>query len=166
MSIWQIQARKYDNSLHYTMPAHLLHDDGEQLLFRVQPGEMIHHFTRGWIKPVELPSEMFFWRGRWYNIYVNYTIEDAALRDIYCNVGLPPVIDGQTISYVDLDLDVQFWPDGRCEVLDEDEFIEHTVLYDYPQQVQSQAWKAVDDLLGLWRTHTPPMDRLFNEKRL
>jgi hypothetical protein len=144
------------------MPAYLLHDDGELMWFETRVGDELHHITRGWIKPMERPADMIFWRERWYNVYLNYEADHATLRNVYCNVGLPPIITAQTISYVDLDLDVRFFPDGTYEVLDEDEFIEHTARYNYPEHIQQESWKAVEDLLTLWRNRIPPLDRLFN----
>lgn len=119
--VWQIEALKFDRRLHYTLPAHLLDDDGTHLWFRAQSGGLIDHITRGKQFTIRHPSDMIFWRERWYNVYVNYT-DDGELSHFYCNVGLPPELSGRTLRFVDLDLDVQIWPDGRYSVLDEEEF--------------------------------------------
>jgi protein associated with RNAse G/E len=156
--LWQIEARKYDGSLHYTLPAHLIEDDGERLWVRSQPGGPLHHVTRGWTRPITRPSDMFFWRGRWYNVYLNYD-DDGLFNHFYCNAGMPPVLSDHAISFVDLDLDVQIWPDGRYAVLDEDEFLAHAAQFAYPAEVQRGARQAVEALLALWRAKTPPFDR-------
>jgi protein associated with RNAse G/E len=159
--LWHVEARKYDGARHLTFPAFLLSDNGERLWFRSQVGGQIEHLTRGEVWPITRPSDMIFWRGRWYNVYLNYEA-DGRLQEFYCNVGLPPVIStaDHTLSFVDLDLDVQIWPDGRIELLDEDEFIAHAAHYAYPEDVQRSARQAVDDLLALWRVRAVPFDRV------
>jgi protein associated with RNAse G/E len=89
-----------------------------------------------------------FWRGRWYNVFTNYH-EDGTLRHFYCNVAMPPLIEDSTIIFVDLDLDVQVWPDGTSRILDMDEFEQHRVQYGYPDWVQANALQAVNDILAL-----------------
>jgi len=63
-----------------------------------------------------------YYTGHWYNIYEIYRREDDHLRGWYCNIGKPAEINGDTLSYVDLALDLLVFPDGRQLVLDEDEF--------------------------------------------
>ncbi|MBI5959388.1 MAG: DUF402 domain-containing protein [Chloroflexi bacterium] len=156
--LWTIEARKYDQRLHYRLSATLVDDDGQRMVFHTQPGNMLHHVTRGWTRPMQHPSDMFFWPGRWYNVYMNWK-QPGELDHFYCNVGLPPVISDQTITFVDLDLDVQIWPDGRFQILDADEFAAHSALFGYPDDVREQARLAVLDILILWRSGAPPFNR-------
>ncbi len=58
----------------------------------------------------------------WYNIFEIHDREDDRLKGWYCNVATPALVDGDTISYVDLALDLLIFPDGRQIILDEDEF--------------------------------------------
>ncbi len=156
--LWTIEARKYDQSLHYVLKADLVEDNGERLWFRAQPGTLLHHVTRGWQRPLGYASEMIFWRGLWYNVYFNYA--RAGMPDhFYCNVGLPPAISDTTLTFVDLDLDVRIFLDGRFEILDADEFAEHSARYGYPKDVRDNASLAVLDILNLWRKRQPPFDK-------
>ncbi|MBN1537677.1 MAG: DUF402 domain-containing protein [Anaerolineales bacterium] len=63
-----------------------------------------------------------YFTDRWYNIFEIHDHHDDRLRGWYLNIACPAVIDGDTLSYNDLALDVLFFPDGRQLVLDEDEF--------------------------------------------
>jgi len=154
---WLLEARKYDQSPHYRLPAHLVSDDGSLLRLRTYPGVPLEHFTHGWVRPMTYPSEMWFWRERWYNVYVNYD-SAGVLNHFYCNAGLPPVIAGATLSFVDLDLDVHIRPGSGFEVLDTDEFAEHSARYGYPPDVRRNASLAVLDILLHWRSRQPPFD--------
>jgi uncharacterized protein len=65
--------------------------------------------------------ETFFLK-RWYNIFEMHDREDDTIKGWYCNICYPAKMEGQTLSYVDLALDVLIYPDGRQLILDEDEF--------------------------------------------
>ena len=43
----------------------------------------------------------------------------------YCNLASPSLYDGEAIKNIDYDLDVKLFPDGRIEILDEDEYEQH-----------------------------------------
>jgi len=79
---------------------------------------------------------------RWYNIFEIHARADDSLRGWYCNIGCPAKIDGNTISYIDLSLDLLVFPDGRQIVLDEDEF----EALDIDSSTRQKAWQALDEL--------------------
>ncbi len=153
--LWRIDAYKYDGRLHITLPAHFMDDDSSRLWLRTPVGGEMRHLTRGKSWSITRPSDMIFWRERWYNVYVNYD-ETGQFSNFYCNVGLPPEIKDGSVSFVDLDLDVQIWADGRMAVLDEDEFDAHKVEFSYPDDVQHAAQAAVEDVLALWCAGAEP----------
>ena len=63
-----------------------------------------------------------YYTGRWYNIFEIHGRGDDRLRGWYCNIAKPAMIWWDTLSYVDLALDLLVFPDGRQVVLDEEEF--------------------------------------------
>lgn len=65
-----------------------------------------------------------FYIDKWYNIFEIYDRDDGKLKGWYCNITKPAVIEDDTISYVDLALDLWVSPDGTRKVLDEDELEE------------------------------------------
>lgn len=60
-------------------------------------------------------------------------------REIYVDIATPAKWNGSTVTMVDLDLDVVRYRDGRTEVYDEDEFLEHQVRYGYPPDLVAKA---------------------------
>ena len=88
-----------------------------------------------------------YYSDRWYNIYEIHAREDEALRGWYCNVTRPATITPETISYVDLALDLLVYPDGKQLVLDEDEFAELQIS----EGEREQALRALDELKGIFR---------------
>jgi len=83
-----------------------------------------------------------YFTDRWYNIFEIHAVEDDRLRGWYCNIATPFRLDGHTLSYVDLALDLLVYPDRRQRILDEDEFT-HLEISDQQRQ---QALTALQDL--------------------
>ncbi|OGO37903.1 MAG: hypothetical protein A2Z03_08090, partial [Chloroflexi bacterium RBG_16_56_8] len=63
-----------------------------------------------------------FYTDRWYNIFEIYDRDDGLLKGWYCNIGQPAIIENDSVSYVDLALDLWVSADGKQTVLDQDEF--------------------------------------------
>ena len=105
----------------------------------------------------------FFYTDRGYNVIAGYA-PDGALRACYCNICTPATFvlspDGPEIHFIDLDLDVLVWPDGRCVVTDEDDFAENSERYGYPATIREAARAAVEALIAAVRDLQPPFDRL------
>lgn len=104
------------------------------------------------------PGDRFvevYYSDRWYNIFAVHAREDGRLKGWYCNVGRPADIGAEAVSYVDLALDLLVYPDGRQEVLDEDEFSGLRLS----QEERSRALAALRELQELF---APPisMERL------
>jgi protein associated with RNAse G/E len=60
-------------------------------------------------------------------------------HDLYVDIITPAQWQGNTVTMVDIDLDIVRWSDGRVEVVDEDEFAEHLIRYQYPQRLVATA---------------------------
>jgi uncharacterized protein len=63
-----------------------------------------------------------FYSDRWYNVFEIYDRNDKQFKGWYCNIGFPAVIEKETVSYIDLALDLWVSAEGTQTVLDEDEF--------------------------------------------
>lgn len=65
-----------------------------------------------------------FYTDRWYNIFAVYDRDDGKLKGWYCNITKPAVVEDDSVSYVDLALDLWVSANGKQTVLDEDELDE------------------------------------------
>jgi predicted RNA-binding protein associated with RNAse of E/G family len=83
-----------------------------------------------------------FYSDRWYNIFAIYDRDDGAFMGWYCNVGYPAVIEKETVSYIDLALDLWVAADGAQTVLDEDEFLGLPI----DVATRAQALEALEEL--------------------
>lgn len=83
---------------------------------------------------------------------------DGGRVEVYADVTTVPVWDGATLRAVDLDLDVERYPDGLVRVDDEDEFEEHTVAFGYPAEVVASARATCAALVADVRRGEAPYD--------
>ena len=65
-----------------------------------------------------------FYSDKWYNIFAIYDRDDGNLKGWYCNITKPAIIEIDSVSYVDLALDLWVSANGQQTVLDEDELEE------------------------------------------
>jgi protein associated with RNAse G/E len=80
---------------------------------------------------VKLITHDAWWTAIW---------NDRAPRvELHVDIATPARWDGDRVTMIDLDLDIVRWRDGSVEVLDEDEFAEHQVRYEYPPQIVDRA---------------------------
>ena len=69
---------------------------------------------------------------------------------------MPPKFEDGVLSYVDLDIDVLVEPDFSYRVLDQDEFNENAIRYNYSDHLRNGALKALDELLSLIESRNFP----------
>lgn len=87
-----------------------------------------------------------YFTTRWYNIFEIHSRDNDHIRGWYCNIGCPVNIEGKILSYIDLELDLLIFPDGRQIVLDEEEFNSLNLS----QEVQQQSLSELEDLKKLF----------------
>ncbi len=97
-----------------------------------------------------------YFTNRWYNIYQIHAREDNHIRGWYCNVSYPINISNNTISYIDLALDLLVFPDGRQVILDEAEFNEIEIS----PSIRNKATNALRDLKAIFN-NDPLKDRAY-----
>jgi hypothetical protein len=97
----------------------------------------------------------WYFADRWYNIFEIHSARDDVVKGWYCNVTKPAVIEGATVSAVDLALDVWIRLDGSVLVLDEDEFAE----LDLTDAERRAALAALAELKLMAHRRRPPFDR-------
>jgi hypothetical protein len=119
---------RYQGNLLEQQPDHLVLE-----AYFDRPDQEFHGI---WLRTGDRFIETYY-TDRWYNIFEIHAVEDDRLRGWYCNVASPVQINGDTLSYVDLALDLLVYPDHRQLVLDEDEFASLEISDHQKQQARS-----------------------------
>lgn len=78
------------------------------------------------------PAVLFFYKNHWFNIIGQ--LKKFGLF-YYCNIASPYIIDGESIKYIDYDLDLRVFPDGSFKVLDRGEYKYHKQLMHYSDDI-------------------------------
>jgi protein associated with RNAse G/E len=159
--IIELRSAKYDGSLNYYWPACMVQEDAAGFIWATPAGAP---FTRpGGVHPVPHDWLGRVWYDRWYAVDASLAppsrgAAPGTLLHYYCNLGMPGAWEGDVYRYVDLDLDVQIFPDGRHVLLDEDEFAAHQLRYGYPADVVAATEQAARDAVALAQAGAAPFD--------
>jgi len=89
--------------------------------------------------------------SRWFNIFEIHDKDDDSVKAWYCNVTRPVNIEGDSIAYEDLALDLLVYPDRKKLVLDEDEFEELSL----PDREVQFAREGLQQLIGIFSKPEP-----------
>jgi protein associated with RNAse G/E len=143
----EVQTFKFDGQLHRTWHADLVRQEGSLIVLDARFQDEIEHDLLGTIASGTHSLE-YYWLNRWYNIF-RFAEPNGELRNYYCNINVPPTFAGEILSYVDLDLDILVAPDFSYQVLDEQDFESNAQIYGYPDQVQQNARRAVEELVEM-----------------
>ena len=129
----RVVVHKYDHREHYawdTVVRGML--PGLTVVGRPGPREL-HHYSKDAIFTFQTDATEFFWDQLPFSIGISWSSERNELR-WYCNIHQALWFEDNNIHFVDLDIDVVKQANEPFHLVDEDEFIEHAQLYDYPER--------------------------------
>ena len=142
-----INSRKYDGSIRRSWKAGVVSQSNDLIVAVGRFDRDVEHNDLGLIRSGTVSFE-HFWLDRWYNVF-RFHEPDVTFKSYYCNIAMPAVLNGLELDFVDLDIDVVVWPDGRVEVLDRDDFERNTQLYGYPNELITRVEATLADLLAV-----------------
>lgn len=118
--------------------------------------EKVEHPDLGTIEAGTISTE-YFWLDRWFNIF-RFTSPTGQLKCWYCNIAMPPTHTKDSLDYIDLDIDIVIWPDGTHQVLDEVEFEENAVRFQYSGEILKSVRTAINTILSDLSLSKPPFE--------
>ncbi|MDT4898600.1 MAG: uncharacterized protein QOH25_3677 [Acidobacteriota bacterium] len=142
-----VRTYKYDGTEHRRWHAQISRLEDPLIVLDAKFEEEIRHPLLGIVASQTLSIE-YYWLDRWYNIF-RFVQPTGDLRNFYCNVNVPPILQGNVLSYIDLDMDILVAPDFSYSILDEDEFVANAVRFNYPAEVRHQSQEALQELIAL-----------------
>ena len=151
-----INAKKYNGTIHRSWQGELLFEDDSMLGIAAVFEHDVKHPDLGLIENNTVSFEYFF-MNKWFNAF-RFHRPYGIFRNWYCNICVPPSFSGDTIDFIDLDIDIVVWPDGRVETLDMKEFVDNAVKFKYPPNIVEGAKTALSELLNLIETAQFPFN--------
>ena len=109
--------------------------------------------------PIKHHLRSYYWFDKFYNLIEVFDVS-GALVQIYINIAsLPECINGQII-FKDHELDVVRDIPGMARIVDEDEFAEAVLKYQYSEEFQQSMYAAAQEALELanrWNAKPVPV---------
>ncbi|CCV63991.1 conserved hypothetical protein (DUF402) [Alteracholeplasma palmae J233] len=152
----QIHSYKHDRSLHRVWEtATVLSFDEDTMITANKNTKVIEHNGRRWY--TKEPAICFFYEEYWFNV-IAMLKKDGIYY--YCNLSSPYVYDNEAIKYIDYDLDVKVFPDGKMIVLDEAEYEQHSSRMCYPEDIK----EIIDQQMIVLQEKIKNKQEPFNEE--
>ena len=143
--IWRVRSLDWSGKLKVEWTGEVARDDAEEIVLRCRfTRDVQTSYLRFRTDDVTVEH---YPRHEWYNAFQVISAE-GQLKGFYCNIAMPPTVEGDVLSYTDLTLDLFVFPDGRWLVLDEEDF-ERRAREDYPAEVVARARQSLSSLIGL-----------------
>jgi protein associated with RNAse G/E len=131
--------------------------DAESIVTISPAGGMVEDRVR--IKyQVEHILRSYYWFDKFYNLIEVFDTQ-GNLVEIYINIASPPEFEDGVMSFKDHELDVSRYPPKAAELIDEDEFAEAAIKYQYTQEFQDKMYSAANEALELanhWQARPSP----------
>jgi protein associated with RNAse G/E len=154
----RLLATNYDGTPHWSHPTLLVIESDDLLVAETSASLEVMTERGPWTSP--FATRGYYWRSRWYNV-IRLEEPGYGLNGWYCNIAMPAVFDGATLSYVDMQLDVRVFArsnDLEYELWDEEEFEAAHRRFGYPVGVVERCRKAVGEVIALVESRSFPFD--------
>ena len=155
MKPFKLRSTKYDGGEHYRYDAGVVREEPGLIVLYKGPGEPINGYRGSLL--AKYHTLEFYWADQYYNLSVIW-YPDWQPRMHYINMATPAQWEDGTVRYIDLDLDVVWFANGRVVLDDEDEFELHQRKYGYPQELIDQTWASSRTVRDLISRRVPPFD--------
>ena len=142
-----VRVLKYDGTEYRRWQGQLMRRQDSLIVLEAVFETAVSHHLLGEIKRGTRTIE-YYWFDRWYNVF-RFLNDDETTRLWYCNINRPPKVSGDTLIYVDLDIDILVQPDFSYQVLDLDEFETNAQKYGYSEEEKKEANAAVEQVTAL-----------------
>lgn len=118
------------------------------LLVTVAPAGSSVFNIKGEDYPIQHHYRAYYWFDKFYNLLEVFE-PDGSLVHIYINIASPPEFNDCVLSFKDHELDVSKVLPHPAKLVDEDEFTEAVVKYNYSPEFQDKMYAAAWEALKL-----------------
>ncbi|WP_254450398.1 DUF402 domain-containing protein [Cohnella herbarum] len=143
--------------MHYEWDTLLLEQTSTYIIVLGEYGRKLHHHTKQKIFEIDNWTVEFFPFDCWFTVSAD--VNNGVITQYYCNINEPANLseDGETVSFVDYDLDL-IQRNGKWMIVDEDEFEQNSILYSYPQGLIKRVRQEMANLQNRIENHHFPFD--------
>ncbi len=155
----RVCARKTDGTVYRSWHTTIESVDAGSIVTISPAGSMIIDKTKLGDHPTENHLRSYYWYDKFYNLIEVFNTQEN-LIEIYINIASPPEFEDNVISFRDHELDVVRDMPDLARLVDEDEFTEAVVKYQYSEEFQKKLYAAANEALDLansWNAKRVPV---------
>ena len=154
----QVHACKTDGTVYRSWQATIESVSTDSIVTSAPAGSSVFNI-KGEDIPIRHHYRSYYWFDKNYNLLEIFEPE-GELFHIYINIASPPEFKDGIMSFKDHELDVSRYLPKPAELIDEDEFIEAAVKYQYSKEFQEKMYAAAEEALELanhWQAKPIPV---------
>jgi protein associated with RNAse G/E len=154
----QVCACKTDGTVYRSWHTMIESVDANSLVTISPAGSSVFNI-KGEDYPIRHHYRSYYWFDKFYNLLEIFE-PSGELFHIYINVASPPEFENGLMSFKDHELDVSRYVPKPAQLVDEDEFAEAAVKYQYSQEFQDKMYLAAKEALELannWKANPVPI---------
>ncbi len=154
----KVQSRKTDGTVYRSWQATIESVDADSIVTISPPNQPVFDLVRRQYFTKHI-LRSYYWHKKYYNL-IEVFETTGELLEIYINVASPPEFNNGEMSFKDHELDVSKYPPRPAELIDEDEFAEAVVKYQYNQEFQEKMYAAAREAMELaenWKAKPCPI---------
>jgi protein associated with RNAse G/E len=152
-----VRACKADGSVYRSWQTTIESVDADSIVTISPAGGTMEDVKRGTVR-MEHILRSYYWFDKFYNL-IEVFDRQGNLVEIYINIAsLPELADG-VLCFKDHELDVAKFPHTSAKLIDEDEFAEAVVTYQYSREFQEIMYTTAEEALDLaehWKVRPVP----------
>jgi len=153
-----VQACKTDGTVYRSWHTLIESVDADSIITISPAGSMVIDTTKLGDHPIAHHLRSYYWFKKYYNL-IEVFDTSGLLVEIYINIAAPPEFENRIMSFKDHELDVSRYPPKAAKLIDEDEFAEAAVKYQYSKEFQAKMYAAANEALELanhWQAKSVP----------
>ena len=154
----QVQARKTDGTVYRSWHTMIEFVNADSIITISPAGSSVFNI-KGENYPIRHHYRSYYWFDKFYNLLEIFE-PSGELFHIYINVASPPEFKNGIMSFKDHELDVSRYVPKPAVLVDEDEFAEAAVRYQYSKEFQEKMYSAAEEALDLadnWQAKSVPI---------
>ena len=152
-----VQACKADETVYRSWHATVEYVDTNLIVTVAPSHQLVFDLVRKEYFTVH-PLRAYYWFGKYYNL-IEVFETTGELLEIYINVASPPEWTDGILKFKDHELDVSKYPPKPARIIDEDEFAEAAIKYQYSPEFQEKMYTTAREALELaenWKAKPCP----------
>ncbi|MFV0499285.1 MAG: DUF402 domain-containing protein [Bacilli bacterium] len=150
--IVKIMSFKHNGNIHRIWKnAKVIEVDDKKIVVCTKNTKVVESTKRVWY--TKEPAILYFFYKEWFNVI-------AMLRNdgvyYYTNISSPCVFDNGAIKYIDYDLDLKTFKNGKYKIMDINEFYCHKFSMEYSRKIEKIAFETLDYVINLYKKNVFP----------